>query len=69
MINLSVFNNPDATEDELIECCTQASLSDYIFCRICQHHSFCVGMAMKSLLKKLNENKENNNGQILDDSL
>ena len=61
MIKTNIFNNSNATEDELLECCTQTEPSDYIFCRICQHHSFCCGMAMKSLFQKLNEIKENNN--------
>lgn len=55
MIDINVFNNDNASEEDIIRCASQSDVSDYDWCRICSNHHACVGLAMKKCVQKLKE--------------
>ena len=66
MIDTNIFDNNNASDEDLIKCMSQTEESDLILCRVCQHYHACVGLSLKrtmEILSKLHKTKkeENNN--------
>ena len=53
MIDTKTFNNPDASDDTLLQCWLHTVPSDVTFCNICKNAVRCRSMAIKSLENKL----------------
>lgn len=63
MIDTNIFDNNNASDEDLIKCMSQSEESDLILCRVCQHHPACIGLSLKrtmEILYKLHKTKENN---------
>lgn len=56
MINTNMFNNSDASDEEILVCSSNKEESDCYLCRVCCNFHKCVGFAMKKLSMKLKEN-------------
>lgn len=55
MINSTVWNTINASEEDIIKCASQSDVSDYDMCTMCSNHNACVGIAMKKTVQKLKE--------------
>lgn len=64
MIDTNIFDNNNASDEDLIKCMSQTEESDLILCRVCQHYPACVGLFLKrtmEILLKLHKTKEEEN--------
>ena len=64
MIDTNIFDNNNASDEDLIKCMSQTEESDLILCRVCQHYPACVGLSRKrtmQILSKLHKTKEEEN--------
>ena len=55
MIDFTVFNKPNSSDEDITRCASQIDVSDCVLCKMCPNYSTCVGLAMKKLSQKLKE--------------
>lgn len=60
MIDTSILNKPNASEDDVFNCWSHTEPSDVVFCRICPHAFLCRGRAIRSLMDEMNKQEESN---------
>lgn len=53
MIDTSVYNNSNASDEDVINCKSQTEESDCYLCPTCQHFSKCVNLSLKHIAGKM----------------
>lgn len=58
-IDFSVFQQDNPSDEELLHCGIREDESlAFVLCKVCGHHSKCVGLAMKNISKLLSKSQQ-----------